>query len=421
MYRRLFRALSVTVLVIAIAGLSAPGLASTRALTPGPATPTTEQLICQMESPNPTSGYINTLSDIAAIGRSPDTSDGPGFGPVLWAVGQTGGSPMGGFLRTMTMRYLYQGKGWEVVPSPNLPGDNYLTAVTARTAWDVWAVGYAYTNYGMELPLMMHFNGVDWQMAPEPSPVSNAIAASLPFNFGRLTDVAVLATSDVEVVAVGYKYGHLIGSQPVVLYFNGENWKGLDTSTLPQWGKLTSIAGSSFNDLWATMAVGEESILYHFDGLNWTVMSRTLGNLTSVALAGETVFAVGDVAVGKNTETLAIRYDRLKGFTDRIKTYNRDVDHNYLTSVVADGSKVYAIGYTGIAGNQLEMNTLVLKYDGQIFAPLDSPNPTGIDRLAGATIVDGILWAVGDSQIWYRADAPGPGNFTLVLTTACNN
>src|SRR5579872_3437872 len=57
---------------------------------------------------------------------------------------------------------------WNVVSSPNVKATNVLTAVTAISATDIWAVGYSEgTNFSPQL-LIEHFDGSSWQIVASP-------------------------------------------------------------------------------------------------------------------------------------------------------------------------------------------------------------------------------------------------------------
>ena len=63
-----------------------------------------------------------------------------------------------------TYRY-WDGTSWTQVPSPNkVSGENVLLDVDARSATDVWAVGYYGTTAGHKT-LILHWNGSAWAVA----------------------------------------------------------------------------------------------------------------------------------------------------------------------------------------------------------------------------------------------------------------
>ena len=89
----------------------------------------------------------------------------------VWAVGSQGLSGS----RTLAMHY--DGKAWQVVPSPNVSklanADNTLRGVAATAPNDVWAVGMyqnEQTAIHQHRTLIEHWNGTSWSIASSPSP-----------------------------------------------------------------------------------------------------------------------------------------------------------------------------------------------------------------------------------------------------------
>ena len=89
-----------------------------------------------------------------------------------WGMGYS--TLPGGFLQTLTEHW--DGTSWNVVPSPNPGGagrDNVLTAMTATSGSDVWAVGRY--NGSLLVPFAMHWNGSSWTVVSLPARESQAI------------------------------------------------------------------------------------------------------------------------------------------------------------------------------------------------------------------------------------------------------
>lgn len=59
---------------------------------------------------------------------------------------------------------------WQVVSSPS-PGtfNNVLTGVTAVSATNLWAVGFDFNSSGPLQTLIEHWNGKNWQVFPSPN------------------------------------------------------------------------------------------------------------------------------------------------------------------------------------------------------------------------------------------------------------
>jgi hypothetical protein len=107
---------------------------------------------------------VNTNSTLRGVAATSATD--------LWAVGDSiGNASLGSTSRTLIERG--NGTSWKTVPSPNIgAGNNVLTGVAARSATDVWAVGY-WDNLAGSIPirstLWMHWNGTTWSIVPSPN------------------------------------------------------------------------------------------------------------------------------------------------------------------------------------------------------------------------------------------------------------
>jgi hypothetical protein len=85
----------------------------------------------------------------------------------IWAVGYEIPS-IGGSLQTLIDHWTLEA-GWSLVPSPNASTyDNDLYGVAARSANDIWAVGY-YAGAVTNVSLFEHWNGKAWKVEPTPS------------------------------------------------------------------------------------------------------------------------------------------------------------------------------------------------------------------------------------------------------------
>jgi hypothetical protein len=128
---------------------------------------------------SPNSGTTNNyLAGVAAAA----TND-------VWAVGYYG--PIGGPYQTLTMHYT-NGQ-WNVVPSANVDtGSNALSGVAAVSANDVWAVGYYFnTSSNTEQTLTMHYTNGQWMVISTPN-----VGTSQNY----LSAVAAVSANDVWAV-----------------------------------------------------------------------------------------------------------------------------------------------------------------------------------------------------------------------------
>jgi hypothetical protein len=104
----------------------------------------------------------------------------------VWAVGQSG------------LVEHFDGHAWKIVPAPRAAGDTdgtgtRWTAVSARGASDIWAVGVFGTT-----PLSMHWNGSAWKLVGVPAgsgTTGGSLAGVVATKSGGTTAVGVALTS----------------------------------------------------------------------------------------------------------------------------------------------------------------------------------------------------------------------------------
>jgi hypothetical protein len=115
-------------------------------------------------TPNVTKG-TNRLEAVLAL--SPNNA---------WAVGYS--TPANADREpTRTLILHWDGKIWKVVPSPNVgpkthTPSNRLSGLTANSANDIWAFGchFAADGSGQFRTLALHWDGKSWEIAPSPNP-----------------------------------------------------------------------------------------------------------------------------------------------------------------------------------------------------------------------------------------------------------
>src|SRR5205814_1664742 len=84
----------------------------------------------------------------------------------IWAVGHFHIAPNGAF---SALAEHWDGSQWRIVPGDNYDGVmNFLYAVDALSAKDVWAVGYS-GNPGTYHTLTEHWDGIQWSIVPSPN------------------------------------------------------------------------------------------------------------------------------------------------------------------------------------------------------------------------------------------------------------
>ena len=259
----------------------------------------------------------------------------------IWTVGYTEDAT--GFNRTLIEHW--DGSSWTVSPESQHPSiSDRLTAVTATSSTNVWAVGATFDDTGVQKSVIEHWNGAAWTRLPAVptsgerdelfgvAAVSPASAwavgdtrtpalsqirglvlhwdgrswsqVSVPANVTRLRGVAVVSANDAWAVGAS----GLFGATPVILHWDGSSWQ--QAATPPGTGTLLAVTATSATDAWA---VGEASskngpgLIEHWDGTSWTVVPipAGVGQLDGVSAgATGTAWATG---IGQNGHAVALR------------------------------------------------------------------------------------------------------------------
>ena len=230
-------------------------------------------------SPNPAGKTYVILNGVAAIAAND-----------VWAVGHSG-DPSSIPLQTLTMHW--DGAAWSIIPSPS-PGTyngNVLTAVSAVSSNDVWAVGWYQSGpTGQEGgALTMHWDGVSWTVVPNPSR-------------WPLHDVVAISSNDVWAA----------GEQSI-LHWNGTSWSAVSFPPPPgdSYQIFKGISATAANDIWA-VGYSQSSyfygyqyfpLTYHWDGTAWGLVPNA-GDYNDDYLHAVDAIAANDVwAVGDNGQT----------------------------------------------------------------------------------------------------------------------
>jgi len=220
------------------------------------------------------SGTGNIFYGVAAV----STND-------VWAVGSYGASKQ----PSSTLVEHWDGTQWSVVPSPNIANvNNILTAVTAVSSNNIWAVG----NYqNGSFTLIEHWDGIQWSIVPSPSP-SNINSA--------LYGVTAISANDIW--AVGYSFFFKSNEQTLTEHWNGTQWSVVSSPNIPHvlGNFLDSVSAVSSNDVWATGSTVEgQAPILHWNGTRWTLVPgpnfKQIGSLLNavVAVSSNDVWATG--------------------------------------------------------------------------------------------------------------------------------
>ncbi len=203
----------------------------------------------------------------------------------VWAVGNS--TNASGYDQTLVEHW--DGNSWSIVPSIN-PGSfhNDLNGVVAISSNDVWAVG-DYTNDSVgstDVPFAQHWNGSSWNwFALRPYPTNL---------FSFLTAVTATSSNDVWAVGTYYSAGYL----PYVEHWDGFSWTPTRISYPNGGdSQLFAVSAWSPTDVWAVGEFGAlQSWAVHWNGTAWSTITtpNTTGlNLIRGVNALEANHAVG--------------------------------------------------------------------------------------------------------------------------------
>lgn len=214
-----------------------------------------------------------------SIVPTPDVRGGSKSG--LFGVANLGSGNAWAVGRSETARTLiehWDGSAWHIIPAPDpvVPAgmtlaSSMLSAISARSANDIWAVGSFSAAKGTQsnsFTLTMHWNGSAWKIVPSPNPGTPSA-----INGVRQTLSGVVEISPTDAWAVGNTFDTVSGSfapdKPIAMHWNGTAWSLTTVPNQGGGGQLAAVTASSPTSVWATGAADGTSVL-HWNGTSWT-------------------------------------------------------------------------------------------------------------------------------------------------------
>ena len=278
-------------------------------------------------------------------------------------------------------------------PRPGLSSspvpDTHLTAVSADSATDAWAVGSYADSSQVSHSLTLHWNGSTWSRVTSPSP-SRSTAGYGTYLLG------VSAVSPTDAWAVGYYRNSTGGAHPLILHWNGSTWSRV-TSPNPGGTHLLGVSAVSPTDAWAVGWYGAKaSLILHWNGSAWAQVANPSpgGALSGVSADSATdAWAVGSYTTfSQVTYSLTLHWDG-SAWAQVASPSPGGTSGTTLSGVSADSATdAWAVGDSRV-------NPLILQWNGSAWAQVASPDPGGgYVILLGVSAVSATdVWAVG----WY--------------------
>jgi hypothetical protein len=292
------------------------------------------------------------------------------------------------------------GQNWRPVTSPSVgTNENYLNAVAAVSANDIWAVGWYRVNNTRTETLTMHYTNGAWTVVPSPN-----------VGDGGNELYGVVAVSANDVWAVGYYRLDGLGStRTLTMHYTNGAWTVVPS---PNPGsssnELVGVAAVSANDVWAvgdyTDGTGySQTLTMHYADGQWTVVPSPNAGISNnslkavAAVSANDVWAVGWYADGYN-QTLAMHYTN--GAWTVVPSPSPGSRNHYLKGVAAvSANDVWAVGYyeNNAPG---DLRTLTMRYrDGEwTLAPSPDAGTNSIFLYGVAAVSANDVWAVGTSS-----------------------
>jgi len=342
--------------------------------------------------------------------------------------------------------------GWQVVPTPQLGGnDNSLGAVAAAAPDDVWAVGDFLpdtpdSNQFATLALAAHFDGTSWTSTPVPDAGPNlnvllgvaaaggrawAVGVRLDANFhdralieawdGSRWSIAAApdpgaqrdllfgasALSPSDVWAVGERQDAGGRFATLVEHWDGDRWSVVPSADPGRAGDhLYGVAAVGHDDVWA---VGQRldpgadrALIEHWDGQRWSVVAGPATRGDVAALYGVAAAPDGRVAaVGQTTGavegTRPLAVERRDGVWRTAPVGATGSMDTELWSVAMSGDTTWAVGTLLVPDGT--NRTVVVRGDGGEggFQVVHAPDPGAVtDLLGGVAAAGGSVWAAGN-------------------------
>lgn len=186
-------------------------------------------------TPNVTARDDNEFVSVAAI---PGTTQAIAVGYHQWEAPRA-------------LAAIWNGAEWKALPTPRTGhGGEYLNAVTALSADDIWAVGFSIDRYGAFHGLTLHWDGAAWAIIRPQAPGGDGYDP-------MLNGVTALASEDVWLVGTYYNGNSALLT--LAEHWDGSRWRRATTANP---GGDRDFAANVFTDVAAVDSGGIRAVGY---------------------------------------------------------------------------------------------------------------------------------------------------------------
>jgi hypothetical protein len=299
----------------------------------------------------------------------------------VWAVG--GYSPYPESSASQPLTEHWDGSAWTFVKTPKGPPDsyvNFLTAVSAVSQDDVWAVG-SISDQEWWRTWTVHWDGSSWTHVRSPN-------TDGPFSINVFGGVAAVAPDDVWAVGSN----DTVAAEPLIEHWDGSRWSLVPTDHLASAYDLLAVSAVSATDVWA---VGYGSTA-HWDGSTWTAIKRPRVGLISALLAVDALSSSDVWAAGFSFDGNA-EHALIEHWTGNrwnvVPSRNGPGGRGFLSGIAAVGpGDLWAVG----RDDESIVHPLIEHWDGNRWSVASSAASTLEGQLFGVGVAEtGEVWAAG--------------------------
>ena len=252
----------------------------------------------------------------------------------------------------------------------------------------------------MQDPLIENWNGTSWNVVASPNPGTSANA---------LAAVASVPHTN-QLWAVGW-YANRVGNftgpcETLIEHWNGKKWSVVYSPNVHVNNQLSTLTVVSSNDIWAVgshtpsnSSGAEETLIEHWNGTNWTIVSSPnpgsdSNNLTGiVAISAVNIWAVGYYRSYNYYQSLIEQWNGKQW--NVVTSPNPAQTDNSLSEIarIPGTNHLWAVGSYDNSGSNIGLSLLVCSMENNGMLLREQIAGTGFNNLIAVT-------SISESNVW---------------------